>query len=174
MKNTEKNEILNAINSLNSRFDVLEGNFHRLESRFDGLEGKFNGLENRFDGLEGKFDGLEGRFDVLEGRFDNLEGNFHGLEGKFNGLESNFSTFAEDLASVKRSCLKMEVEHGEILEILKDAASANLDKHQTYDDFSEKTKKKLFNHDVRLGIIEDSNFYKREFKNKGFKDSPLL
>lgn len=125
MENTDKNEILDAI----------------------------NGLKNEFNGLNSKFDGLESRFD---------------------GLENNFSNFKEDLDSVKKSCLRMEVEHGEILAILKDAAAANLEKHQQYDNFSENTEKKLFNHDIRLSIIEDSNFYKKEYKNKGLRKAPLL
>ena len=125
MENTDKNEILDAINGLNSRFDSLE---------------------NRFDGFENKFD----------------------------DLENNFSNFKEDLDSVKKSCLRMEVEHGEILAILKDAAAANLENHQQYDNFSENTEKKLFNHDIRLSIIEDSNFYKKEYKNKGLRKAPLL
>ena len=139
MENTDKNEILDAI----------------------------NGLKNEFNGLNSKFDGLENRFDSLENRFD-------GFESRFDGLENNFSNFKEDLDSVKKSCLRMEVEHGEILAILKDAAAANLEKHQQYDNFSENTEKKLFNHDIRLSIIEDSNFYKKEYKNKGLRKAPLL
>ena len=139
MENTDKNEILDAI----------------------------NGLKNEFIGLNSKFDGLEKRFDSLENRFD-------GFENRFDDLENNFSNFKEDLDSVKKSCLRMEVEHGEILAILKDAAAANLEKHQQYDNFSENTEKKLFNHDIRLSIIEDSNFYKKEYKNKGLRKAPLL
>lgn len=153
MKNTDKNEILDAINDLKNKFNGLE-------NKFNGLENKFNGLENKFNGLENNFNGLGNNFNSLNNRFDNLE--------------KKFGNFEEDLASVKQSCLRMEVEHGEILAVLKDAAAANLDKHKVYDDFSEKTEKKLFNHDIRLGIIEDSNFYKREYKNKGFKEAPLL
>ena len=153
MKNTDKNEILDAINDLKNNFNGLNNKFDNLENSFDNLENSFNGLENKFNGLENNFNGLNNRFDNLEKRFGNFE---------------------EDLASVKQSCLRMEVEHGEILAVLKDAAAANLDKHKVYDDFSEKTEKKLFNHDIRLGIIEDSNFYKREYKNKGFKEAPLL
>ena len=160
MKNTDKNEILDAIND--------------LKNNFNGLNNKFDNLENRFDNLENNFNGLNNRFDNLENRFDNLENNFNGLNNRFDNLENKFGNFEEDLASVKQSCLRMEVEHGEILAVLKDAAAANLDKHKVYDDFSEKTEKKLFNHDIRLGIIEDSNFYKREYKNKGFKEAPLL
>ncbi len=150
MKNTDKNEILDAINDLKNDFNGLNNKFDNLENRFDNLENNFDGLKNNFNGLENKFNGLNNRFDNLEKKFGNFE---------------------EDLASVKQSCLRMEVEHGEILAVLKDAAAANLDKHKVYDDFSEKTEKKLFNHDIRLGIIEDSNFYK---KNKGFKEAPLL
>lgn len=153
MKNTDKNEILDAINDLKNNFNGLNNKFDNLENRFDNLENSFNGLENKFNGLENNFNGLNNRFDNLEKKFGNFE---------------------EDLASVKQSCLRMEVEHGEILAVLKDAAAANLDKHKVYDDFSEKTEKKLFNHDIRLGIIEDSSFYKREYKNKGFKEAPLL
>ena len=153
MKNTDKNEILDAINDLKNNFNGLNNKFDNLENRFDNLENSFNGLENKFSGLENNFNGLNNRFDNLEKKFGNFE---------------------EDLASVKQSCLRMEVEHGEILAVLKDAAAANLDKHKVYDDFSERTEKKLFNHDIRLGIIEDSNFYKREYKNKGFKEAPLL
>lgn len=153
MKNTDKNEILDAINDLKNDFNGLNNKFDNLENRFDNLENNFDGLKNNFNGLENKFNGLNNRFDNLEKKFGNFE---------------------EDLASVKQSCLRMEVEHGEILAVLKDAAAANLDKHKVYDDFSEKTEKKLFNHDIRLGIIEDSNFYKREYKNKGFKEAPLL
>ena len=153
MKNTDKNEILDAINDLKNNFNGLNNKFDNLENRFDNLENSFNGLENKFNGLENNFNGLNNRFDNLEKKFGNFE---------------------EDLASVKQSCLRMEVEHGEILAVLKDAAAANLDKHKVYDDFSEKTEKKLFNHDIRLGIIEDSNFYKREYKKKGFKEAPLL
>lgn len=153
MKNTDKNEILDAIND---------------------LKNNFNGLNNKFDNLENRFDNLENRFDNFENNFDGLKNNFNGLNNRFNNLENKFGNFEEDLASVKQSCLRMEVEHGEILTILKDAAAANLDKHKVYDDFLEKTEKKLFNHDIRLGIIEDSNFYKREYKNKGFKEAPLL
>ncbi len=163
MKNTDKNEILDAINDLKNNFNGLENNFNGLENKFNGLENNFNGLENKFNGLENNFNGLENKFNGLSNRFDNLE--------------KKFGNFEEDLASVKQSCLRMEVEHGEILAILKDAVAANLDKHKVYDDFSEKTEKKLFNHDIRLGIIEDSNFYKREYKNKEFKEfkeSPLL
>lgn len=153
MKNTDKNEILNAIND---------------------LKNNFNGLNNKFDNLENRFDNLENNFNCLENKFNGLENNFNGLNNRFDNLEKKFGNFEEDLASVKQSCLRMEVEHGEILAVLKDAAAANLDKHKVYDDFSEKTEKKLFNHDIRLGIIEDSNFYKGEYKNKGFKESPLL
>lgn len=133
-----------------------------------------NEILDAINNLSKKFDGLENKFGVLENKFGGLENRFDGLENKYDSLEGNFSSLKEDLASVKQSCLRMEVEHGEILAILKDAASANLDKHKVYDDFSEKTEKKLFNHDVRLGIIEDSSFYKREYFNNGFKEAPLL
>ena len=160
MKNTDKNEILDAIND--------------LKNDFNGLNNKFDNLENNFDGLNNKFDNLENKFNVLENKFSGLESNFDSLRNDFNSLNNKFDNFEEDLSSVKQSCLRMEVEHGEILAILKDAAAANLDKHKMYDNFSERTEKKLFNHDIRLGIIEDSNFYKREYKNKGFKEAPLL
>ena len=167
MENTDKNEILNAINGLKDDFNGLRNDFNGLNNKFDNLENNFNGLNNRFDNLENNFNGLNNKFDNLENRFDNLE-------NRFDNLENRFGNFEEDLSSVKQSCLRMEVEHGEILTILKDAAVANLEKHQQYDDFLERTEKKLFNHDIRLSIIEDSNFYKREYKNKGFKEAPLL
>lgn len=167
MENTDKNEILNAINGLNNKFDNLENNFDGLNNKFDNLESNFNGLNNKFDNLENKFNGLENKFSGLESNFDSLRNDFNSLNNKFDNFE-------EDLSSVKQSCLRMEVEHREILAILKDAAAANLDKHKMYDNFSERTEKKLFNHDVRLGIIEDSNFYKKEFKNRGFNEAPLL
>ena len=167
MENTDKNEILDAING-------LKNEFNGLNSKFDGLENRFDGLESRFDGLENKFDNFENKFDGFENKFDNLENRFDGFENRFDDLENNFSNFKEDLDSVKKSCLRMEVEHGEILAILKDTAAANLEKHQQYDNFSENTEKKLFNHDIRLSIIEDSNFYKKEYKNKGLRKAPLL
>ena len=174
MENTDKNEILDAINGLKNEFNGLNSKFDSLENRFDSLENRFDGLESRFDSLENKFDNLENRFDGFENKFDDLENRFDGFENKFDDLENNFSNFKEDLDSVKKSCLRMEVEHGEILAILKDAAAANLEKHQQYDNFSENTEKKLFNHDIRLSIIEDSNFYKKEYKNKGLRKAPLL
>ena len=67
MEDAPKNEILQAIDKIEGRFDGLETRFDGLETRFDGLETRFDGLETRFDGLETRFDGLEKKLEKTEG-----------------------------------------------------------------------------------------------------------
>jgi archaellum component FlaC len=52
--------MIEALSSLNHRFDRIDTRFDGLETRFDGLEKKVDGLETRFDLLESKVDGIAG------------------------------------------------------------------------------------------------------------------
>ena len=82
-------------------------------------------------------------------------------------IKGELEIINERLTSVENKCTIIEEEHGKKLDLLLEYASANIEKHEEYDKNFDKINNKLFNHDVKLAIIEGSDLYKKAIKGKG-------
>jgi predicted nuclease with TOPRIM domain len=112
-------KILTKLDILEAGLDNLKAGQVRLEAGQARLEAGLAKLETRVTKLEAGQARLEGRFDTLEGRFDTLEGRVTKLE--------------EDVAFIRDTALRMEVDHGDQLKALFDGYSlvnARLDRHE--------------------------------------------
>lgn len=89
---------------------------------------------------------------------DELKGDMNSMHAELKG---DISSINKRLQSLENICTVMQKEHGEKLDLLLDYASANIEKHEEYDKKMEHFDNKLFDHDVRLGIIEGSSWYKK-------------
>ncbi len=70
--------LTNAIqyNSLNARFNSLEGT---VNARFNSVDGRFNGLESR---MESRFNNLDVKFDTLTGKVIDVDNRVTRIEAK--------------------------------------------------------------------------------------------
>lgn len=73
----------------------------------------------------------------------------------------------QKITSIGNICTTMQKDHSEKLNLLLDYASANIEKHDEYDKNFQRVDNKLFDHDVRLAIVEGSDLYKKLIKGKG-------
>lgn len=89
------------------------------------------------------------------------------MNSMYTELKKDINSINERLQSVENICTVIEKEHGEKLDLLLDYASANIEKHEEYDKKLEHFDNKFFDHDVRIGIIESSDWYKKMVKGKG-------
>lgn len=99
---------------------------------------------------------------------DELKGD---MDSMYAELKGDINSINKRLQSLENICTVMQKEHGEKLDLLLDYASANIEKHEEYDKKMEHFDNKLFDHDVRLGIIEGSSWYKKMLK--GNRNSSL-
>lgn len=77
-------------------------------------------------------------------------------------IYNKFDSFGKELCDVKNRLQNLEnavtvieKEHGEKLDLLLDYASGNIQKHGEYDKNFKKIDSKLFDHDVRIAIVQD-------------------
>lgn len=89
------------------------------------------------------------------------------IKGEMNSFRGELDSIKDRLSSVENICTVIQEEHGKKLDLLLDYASANIEKYQEYDRNFQRIDDKLFDYDVRLGIIEGSELYKKALKSKG-------
>lgn len=104
---------------------------------------------------------LKGNMDAMR---DELKSDINSI---YSELKKDINSINQRLQSVENICTVIQKEHGEKLDLLLDYASANIEKHEEYDKKIEHFENKFFDHDVRLGIIEGSDWYKKMIKGKG-------
>lgn len=59
------------------------------------------------------------------------------------------------LTSLENIVTKIEYEHSKKLDLLLDYAKGNIEKHATYDADITQINSKLFNHDIRIDVLEE-------------------
>ena len=97
------------------------------------------------DGMEKRMDSMEKRMDSMESRMDSLEKN----------MDERFKETNEELRKISKTVAKIEVEHGEKLQILFDA-------FKIYDEKIDKIMKRLELHEKILNKHSDEIYYIQE------------
>ena len=81
-------------------------------------------------------------------------------------MKDKVNSIDERLSSLENIVTVMQYEHGRKLDLLLDYAKANMEKHDEYDRQFAYMNAKFFDYDIRLSIIEDSEYYKRIMEEK--------
>lgn len=110
------------------------------------------------------------KYEILS-EFSCLRDEFHSFRDDIN---ARFDSLEKRVISLENTCTILEKEHGDKLDLLLDYVSANIEKHEKYDKNFELTKNTLFDHDVRLGIIESTPSYKKYVKTSKNLKSALI
>lgn len=115
--------------------------------------------------LKGNMDAMRDELKSdMNAMHDELKSDMNAI---YSELKKDINSINQRLQSVENICTVIQKEHGEKLDLLLDYASANIEKHEEYDKKIEHFENKFFDHDVRLGIIEGSDWYKKMIKGKG-------
>jgi len=115
--------------------------------------------------LKGNMDAMRDELKSdMNAMHDELKSDMNSI---YSELKKDINSINQRLQSVENICTVIQKEHGEKLDLLLDYASANIEKHEEYDKKIEHFENKFFDHDVRLGIIEGSDWYKKMIKGKG-------
>lgn len=109
-------------------------------------------MESRMDSMEAKMDKMENRMDSLESRMDRLENRMDSLE---TNMDERFKETNEELRKISKTVAKIEVEHGERLQILFDA-------FKVHDEKIDKIMKRLEMHEKILNKHSNEIYYIQE------------
>lgn len=113
-----------------------------------------NSMNQKIDSLyemKNKVDSLYEMKDKVDSLYE--------MKDKVNSIDKRLSSL-ENIVTV------MQYEHGRKLDLLLDYAKANMEKHEEYDKQFAYMHSKFFDYDVRLSVIEDSEYYKRVMAEK--------
>ena len=72
----------------------------------------------------------------------------------------------ERLSALEDVVTVMQYEHGRKLDLLLDYAKASIEKHEQYDKQFDYVYSKMFDYDVRLSVIEDSEHFQNVMAKK--------
>ncbi|MHB8291285.1 MAG: class I SAM-dependent methyltransferase [bacterium] len=97
LKTTEEINIMHQ-DTLQAKFNELDGNIDTLQAKFNELGDNLNGTNKDIDKLQTKFNELDGDIDViLRAKFNELDGNIDTLQTKFNELGNNVNGTNKDI-----------------------------------------------------------------------------
>ena len=88
---------LKRFETIDRRFEALDGPFGAIDRRFDALDGRFGTIDRRFDALDGRFVGIDRRFDALDRRFVGIDDRCDALDGRFGLIDDLFGTMERSL-----------------------------------------------------------------------------
>ncbi len=130
---TMDNEILQILQSMNKKMDVMGDKVDYLYSMKDKIES----------------------IDEINSKVDSL----YSMKDKVDSIDERLSAL-EDVVTV------MQYEHGRKLDLLLDYAKASIEKHEQYDKQFDYVYSKMFDYDVRLSVIEDSEHFQNVMAKK--------
>ncbi len=137
------NEILQILQSMNKKMDVIG-------DKVDYLYGMKDKIES-IDEIRSKVDSLY----EMKDKVDSL----YSMKDKVDSIDERLSAL-EDVVTV------MQYEHGRKLDLLLDYAKASIEKHEQYDKQFDYVYSKMFDYDVRLSVIEDSEHFQNVMAKK--------
>jgi chromosome segregation ATPase len=89
-------DLLNAIGSLEGRFDSLEGKFGSLDAKVGSLDAKVGSLEGRFDSTDAKVGSLQEEVrentEAIHDLATHMDERFATVDGRLNKIEATMVT----------------------------------------------------------------------------------
>lgn len=147
------NEILQILQSMNKKMDVMGDKVDYLYSMKDKIE-SIDEIRSKVDSLYSMKDKIES-IDEIRSKVDSL----YSMKDKVDSIDERLSAL-EDVVTV------MQYEHGRKLDLLLDYAKASIEKHEQYDKQFDYVYSKMFDYDVRLSVIEDSEHFQNVMAKK--------
>lgn len=147
------NEILQILQSMNKKMDVIGDKVDYLYGMKDKIE-SIDEIRSKVDSLYGMKDKIES-IDEINSKVDSL----YSMKDKVDSIDERLSAL-EDVVTV------MQYEHGRKLDLLLDYAKASIEKHEQYDKQFDYVYSKMFDYDVRLSVIEDSEHFQNVMAKK--------
>ena len=147
------NEILQILQSMNKKMDVMGDKVDYLYGMKDKIE-SIDEIRSKVDSLYSMKDKIES-IDEIRSKVDSL----YSMKDKVDSIDERLSAL-EDVVTV------MQYEHGRKLDLLLDYAKASIEKHEQYDKQFDYVYSKMFDYDVRLSVIEDSEHFQNVMAKK--------
>ena len=157
------NEILQILQSMNKKMDVIGDKVDYLYGMKDKIE-SIDEIRSKVDSLYGMKDKIES-IDEIRSKVDSLYemkdkvDSLYSMKDKVDSIDERLSAL-EDVVTV------MQYEHGRKLDLLLDYAKASIEKHEQYDKQFDYVYSKMFDYDVRLSVIEDSEHFQNVMAKK--------
>ncbi len=142
------NKLENYQNITNERFDKVENNQLIINDRLDKIENNQKDIFNKITNLESQV--LENSTTLSELKINQCK-----LERKLNNLTMELKDTQEIVIYNKNTLTKLEHDFDEKIRTLFDSWIINKDKHEVYDFSIQDLDSKIFNHDIRISILED-------------------
>ena len=166
-------EILQILQSMNKKMDVMGDKVDYLYSMKDKIESideirsKVDSLYSMKDKIE-SIDEINSKVDSLYSMKDKIE-SIDEIRSKVDSLYSmkdKVDSIDERLSALEDVVTVMQYEHGRKLDLLLDYAKASIEKHEQYDKQFDYVYSKMFDYDVRLSVIEDSEHFQNVMAKK--------
>ena len=138
---------------MNKKMDVMGDKVDYLYSMKDKIE-SIDEIRSKVDSLYSMKDKIES-IDEIRSKVDSL----YSMKDKVDSIDERLSAL-EDVVTV------MQYEHGRKLDLLLDYAKASIEKHEQYDKQFDYVYSKMFDYDVRLSVIEDSEHFQNVMAKK--------
>ena len=167
------NEILQILKSMNQKMDVMGEKVDYLYGMKDKIE-SIDEIRNKVDSLyemKDKVDSLyemKDKVDSLYAMKDKIE-SIDEIRDKVDSLctlKDKVDSLDERLSALEDVVTVMQYEHGRKLDLLLDYAKASIEKHEQYDKQFDYVYSKMFDYDVRLSVIEDSEHFQNVMAKK--------
>ena len=147
---------IESIDEINSKVDSL----YEMKDKVDSLYSMKDKIES-IDEIKSKVDSLYSMKDKIESidEINSKVDSLYSMKDKVDSIDERLSAL-EDVVTV------MQYEHGRKLDLLLDYAKASIEKHEQYDKQFDYVYSKMFDYDVRLSVIEDSEHFQNVMAKK--------
>ena len=147
---------IESIDEINSKVDSL----YEMKDKVDSLYSMKDKIES-IDEINSKVDSLYSMKDKIESidEINSKVDSLYSMKDKVDSIDERLSAL-EDVVTV------MQYEHGRKLDLLLDYAKASIEKHEQYDKQFDYVYSKMFDYDVRLSVIEDSEHFQNVMAKK--------
>lgn len=127
---------------------TLEDIFNTLLQFKEETIKHFSKIDDHLVIVDNRLDKIDDHLAIVDNHLDKIDIHLGIVDGRLDNHDAQF-------VSLGNIITKMEYEHGKKLDLLLDYAKANIEKHEQYDESLSQINAKIFNHDIRINILEN-------------------
>ena len=135
------NTLLQFKEETNKHFSKIDEHLDIVDIRLDKIDTHLNIVDTRLDKIDT-------HLNIVDTRLDKIDAHLNIVDTRLDDHDAQFISLGNIIT-------KMEYEHGKKLDLLLDYAKATMEKHEQYDKSLSQIDAKLFNHDIRINILEN-------------------
>ena len=152
MNNEDK--ILALLEAHSAKFDTIETKIETVDTRFEAIDTKIEAIDTKIEAIDARFEAIDAKFEAIDARFDAVDAKFEAVDTRFEAVDARFDKLEQDLATVKKSVLRTELEQYPRIQVALDGIVAALERIESQGKRLDSLETTVDRHDVEIKVLQ--------------------